>query len=157
MRRLVLLPLLLVSASGWSTAPTAASAPQLATKYTLDLATYPAARCLDGSPGAYYIRTPPPPSPLSPSSPSSPSSPPPRFYIYQEGGGFCTSLDDCLSRSNTSLGSSLPRFWPTRGNLTQWAPFMGFDADPHRNPLLHDTTQVRRCEGTSENLWSWCV
>ena len=65
----------------------------VATKYTLPLDKYPDARCLDGSPGAYYLS--PPPVANNDSS---------KFYVYQMGGGFCTDLDDCLARSRTYLG-----------------------------------------------------
>lgn len=56
------------------------------------------ALCLDGSPAAYYI---------------SKDGDPKKIYLEFEGGGWCTgsnsiseTLDDCLSRSKTNLGSS---------------------------------------------------
>ena len=56
----------------------------------------PGTHCLDGSPGAYYLRP-----PLSPSPPA--SSP---FVIFHEGGGWCYGDANCYSRSLSDLGSS---------------------------------------------------
>lgn len=52
------------------------------------------ARCLDGSPPAYYVRP--------ASAPQNAS----RFVVYFQGGGWCYTLDDCRSRSMGGLGSS---------------------------------------------------
>jgi hypothetical protein len=65
------------------------------TKTLLTDAVASGAVCLDGSPGAYYLR-----GPLNGSSSSA------GFIIYFEGGGWCASLDNCYSRSLTDLGSS---------------------------------------------------
>ena len=55
--------------------------------------------CLDGSPGAYYIR--PPLLKVSERN----------WLVYWSGdGGLCAGDPDCASRSLTSLGSS--RYWP---------------------------------------------
>ena len=106
----------------------AAIASPSARKYSLDLAKYPNARCLDGSPGAFYI--------------SLPATPSPRWYIYQRGGGFCTTLEDCETRSHTDLGSSLAAHWPAAIDLDSYAQFMGFDRNVTKNPLLSGFAHV---------------
>ena len=68
----------------------------LAQSVELPAAAFPLARCLDGSRARYYLR---------PASSKVSSS---KWYVHQEGGGFCTSLEDCVARSKTSLGSTLP-------------------------------------------------
>jgi hypothetical protein len=50
------------------------------------------ARCLDGSPPAFYI-----------SKPATPSS---NWILYFESGGWCYDTKACYERSLTSLGSS---------------------------------------------------
>jgi hypothetical protein len=59
--------------------------------YLTDAAASQGAVCLDGSPAAYYIRK---------------EAEKEKFYIFQQGGGWCNSDDDCLGRSHTPLGSS---------------------------------------------------
>ena len=55
------------------------------------LTEYVGAQCLDGTPGAYYLRT----------VPGSTD-----WMFYFEGGGWCYSEVDCLGRSHGGLGSS---------------------------------------------------
>lgn len=55
----------------------------------------PGTHCLDGSPGAYYLR-----------EPLVPPSTKPNVLIYAEGGGWCDGLANCYARSLTDLGSS---------------------------------------------------
>mmetsp|Transcript_59002 Transcript_59002/g.183183 ORF Transcript_59002/g.183183 Transcript_59002/m.183183 type:complete len:403 (+) Transcript_59002:31-1239(+) len=50
--------------------------------------------CLDGSPGAYYIR-----KPLEATGDS-------KWLIFNEGGGWCLTDENCYERSLTDLGSS---------------------------------------------------
>lgn len=50
--------------------------------------------CLDGSPGAYYIREPMTPSPTN------------GWMVFNEGGGWCNGPQNCYDRSLTGLGSS---------------------------------------------------
>ena len=65
--------------------------------YDLVLLDDPSAVCLDGSPGAYYLSV---------------GSEPEKVLLYFEGGGWCgastlsNTLESCLSRSKTNLGSS---------------------------------------------------
>ena len=57
----------------------------------------PSATCLDGSPAAFYLR-PPAAAGMAVQNHS--------FVLFMEGGGWCTSAVDCVSRTQTSLGSS---------------------------------------------------
>ena len=54
--------------------------------------------CLDGSPGAFYIRT----STADGTAPADPT----KWVIFMEGGGWASSLDESVSRIKTDLGSS---------------------------------------------------
>ena len=78
---------------------------------------------LDGSPAARYI------------SRGDPS----RWLIYQQGGGWCSSWQECEARANTSLGSS-------KGyNATSTAVMLeqGYlSNDPRTNPLFAGFTKV---------------
>ena len=62
---------------------------------------YDDAKCLDGSPGAFYFR----PSPVPDTR---------KFIIFFQGGGWCYTPEDCLKRSKTRLGSS-KSYEPTLG------------------------------------------
>jgi O-palmitoleoyl-L-serine hydrolase len=86
--------------------------------------------CLDGTPGMYYYR---------------PGENHRKWFIYHQGGGWCDSLDDCLSRSQTDLGSS--KNYPA--NFSQNDEF--FSLDPEDNPLIHDWNMVyfMYCDGNS--------
>merc|ERR1719282_458928 len=105
--------------------------PNIGVKHELDLKKYPNARCLDGTPGAYYInRT------LSPLSMN-------KFYIFKMGGDVCFTYESCLDRSNSFLGSSSSEYgWKPQMNLVGAAEVMashaGFNRDPVNNPLLWD-------------------
>ena len=61
-----------------------------------DAAAKTGAVCLDGSPAAYYLRTPVAPSPSGTVG----------WLVFMEGGGWCMGDDNCLQRSLTDLGSS---------------------------------------------------
>ena len=56
--------------------------------------------CLDGTPGGYYIRR----------------GDPARWLIFHQGGGWCSSDDNCADRAQTDLGSS--KAWPSTYNDT---------------------------------------
>lgn len=96
----------------------------------------PEAKCLDGSPPIYYIRR---------AAKGSPNATKWSFHI--QGGGWCMSLDSCLSRASTRLGSSKPSVSgdaPVRDldhiegcNNTRWcgAPMVN---DEGVNPLAYD-------------------
>jgi len=55
---------------------------------------FPLALTLDGTPGGFWWL---------------PGAASTKYVIHLQGGGWCTSLDDCFARSQTTLGSS--RFW----------------------------------------------
>ena len=98
----------------------------LAHAYSLDA--YPLAKCLDGSAARYYLRL---------------GSDPKRWLIFHEGGGFCTSINDCSQRAKSYLGSTvadaptlkLDRFY--------------FSQDAQASPFLSTATHVyiRYCDG----------
>ena len=90
------------------------------------------ARCLDGSPGAYYIR-------------KGAGSGANKWFIHHQGGGWCESYDDCLDRSKGRLGSS-KGYGPTNG--------MGggyFSPLPSENPMMYSWNSVflAYCDGGS--------
>jgi hypothetical protein len=55
------------------------------------------ARCLDGSPGGYYIRT---------HNAKGLAADPKKWIVFMQGGGWCSSDEDCAGRSAGKLGSS---------------------------------------------------
>ena len=84
--------------------PPAAAWPNETARFvSLGGGTYPLARCLDGSPSGYYIRT-----ALRAEAASS-------WLFLLDGGGICTTREDCISRSSTDLGSS--KGWPSSYNV----------------------------------------
>ena len=91
------------------------------------------ARCLDGTPGAYYIR-------------KGAGTGANKWYIHHQGGGWCESLDDCLRRSKGGLGSSTGYASTTSG--------MGggyFSPLPSVNPMMYNWNSVylQYCDGGS--------
>ena len=108
--------------------------PTMATGYFLNKTLKTDAFCLDGSGPLYYHL----PGVDSGSN---------KWYFHFEGGGCCSSLSDCFSRSQTNLGSTL-----------QDLPFRDFsDAndyfsnDESINPLMFNWNKVymRYCDGGS--------
>jgi len=90
--------------------------------------------CLDGSPGGYYFR----PAPQNSSGVN-------KWYIHHQGGGWCTSLGDCYSRSQSALGSS-----------KSYTPNMDLTGDyfstyPEQNPMMYNWNAVflMYCDGAS--------
>ena len=57
------------------------------------LSVHPMAKCLDGSPGAYYWA---PPTPGNEG----------KWIVYIQGGGWCSDVEGCAFRAKTELGSS---------------------------------------------------
>lgn len=90
------------------------------------------AMCLDGSPAAYYIQ---------PGSGDGVN----KWYIHHEGGGWCESMDDCLGRAGTNLGSS--KFCPESGDLG--GGYLSTDAK--ENPVMYNWNHVmlHYCDGAS--------
>lgn len=92
------------------------------------------AKCLDGSPPGYYFY---------PGTGTGTT----KWMIFHEGGGWCTSINDCLSRSNTIFGSTnnRPISVPISSMSTQ------FSNDPNINTLMHNWNKVFLvyCDGGS--------
>ena len=93
----------------------------------------PTARCLDGSPAAMYLRT---------GSGENAT----RFVLFFEGGGWCESLEDCLSRSKTALGSSTGY-----GATASWSQRDLLDIDCAKNPRFctWSSAYFPYCDGAS--------
>jgi hypothetical protein len=87
--------------------------------------------CLDGSPAAYYFRA---------------EAESTKFYIHQEGGGWCSSDEDCGSRSKTALGSS--KGYAASMNLGGGY----FSNDPTVSPMMFNWTKIflPYCDGGSQ-------
>jgi len=91
---------------------------------------YPEALCLDGSPGLYYLRR---------GSGGGLS----RYLIFFEGGGFCSSHEDCADRAGGYYGS-------TRGDgATRDLDHPFFTTSSTVSPLLWNWNHVfvRYCDG----------
>jgi len=90
------------------------------------------ARCLDGSPGVYYIR-------------NGIFGGAKKWHIHHQGGGWCSNLGMCSARSKTIFGSSTT--YPPR------IPLGGgyFSMNSIINPMKHDWNIVllRYCDGGS--------
>lgn len=116
--------------------PTTSSA--LYTKTTFSTSTYPDAKCLDGGPGAVYVR----PS-VTPAGAT-------KVKIFFQGGGWCTSDSDCYGRSKTDLGStaSLPA---TAADPAGYCGASFLSQDPAVNNATFDFTSVYvpYCSGDS--------
>ena len=91
------------------------------------------ARCLDGTPGAYYIR-------------KGAGTGANKWYIHHQGGGWCESLDDCLRRSKGGLGSSTG-YAPTTSGMGGGY----FSPLPSVNPMMYNWNSVylQYCDGGS--------
>jgi len=91
------------------------------------------AKCLDGSPAGFYYR-------LSPTGSSS-------WLVYFLGGAYCVTLDDCVARSHTDLGSSAN--WTSFPTDTFDAEEGLFSTDPIVNPDFHDwnMARIQYCDG----------
>jgi len=92
------------------------------------------ARCLDGSPPAYYLRR-------------GKGSGSRKWFVFFEGGGWSMSYDNSLERAKTILGSSKSY------EACETAESMKFykSANPSHNPLMHDwnVVHVRYCDTSS--------
>lgn len=94
-----------------------------------DAAAATGAVCLDGSPPAFYF---------------APGPEATKFYIHQEGGGWCAPGLNCLQRAATPLGSSK--------NYSETMVFQGgyLSNDPRQNPLMHNWSMayLKYCDGS---------
>ena len=127
------------------TAPAAEAPPPPASKLgwtttILDGAVSSGAVCLDGSAPGYHIQ-------------QTKATDPERWTMHLQGGGWCTSVQDCFGRSNAALGSS--KSYKT--DMDQiLAGYDGgahgvFSSDPAVNPDFHNHTKayIRYCDGAS--------
>jgi len=90
------------------------------------------AACLDGSAPAYYIR---------PGTGTGAN----KWLLFHEGGGWCNSLNDCLGRSKTVLGSS--KTYPPTSNENGGY----FSTSATENPLMYNwnVVYIKYCDGAS--------
>ena len=92
---------------------------------------HPSAKCLDGSPPAYYFR----PGQVA------------RWHIHFEGGGWCYSIPACYHRSFERLGSSRDySLCVEEGVMKDY-----LSDDPIQNPLMAQWNHVlvKYCDGAS--------
>jgi hypothetical protein len=94
------------------------------------------AACLDGSTPTYYVM----------------KGDPSKFYLHMEGGGWCSSLDDCAQRASTSTGSS-KYDGPTTdlaGLVSGWGAWY-LSNETSCNPMMASWTKVlvSYCDGAS--------
>lgn len=97
------------------------------------------AACLDGTPPAYWF--------LEGAEKS-------KYYVNFEGGGWCTSLDDCYGRAYTSRRKGSSNGLPDPFNLEQLQDAWGnwyYSNQSRYNPLMHNWSKVEvlYCDGAS--------
>ena len=118
--------------------------------FKLDRSKFSMARCLDGSMGAFWVN-------------NGWGSGSDKWIVHLEGGGWCTSLNECYGRAQSfqfdSLGSSLG--WVSQADCDDssvWAQpcnsggHQGFSStDPNINPLNYNWNKVYvgYCDGAS--------
>jgi hypothetical protein len=128
-------------------APTAAPTTNL---HSIDLEKYPFAKCLDGTPGAFYFW------------PATNSAANKKWVIHHVCGGWCapdvpdtqgSTVDSCYHRSFTNMGSSANNFYPATAPVgwTPWGPQEMLLSDPAQNSKMHDWNKVALvyCDGGS--------
>ncbi|KAJ1417801.1 Pectinacetylesterase-domain-containing protein [Ochromonadaceae sp. CCMP2298] len=93
-----------------------------------------AARCLDGTSPAYYIR-------------KGSGNGREKWVVFFEGGGWCMDLEQCFLRSKMRLGSSAS--YPPTATRSMFGHYLSQSAII--NPMMHDwnTVYVRYCDGAS--------
>ena len=98
----------------------------------LTLLSDPEARCLDGTPGGFYLFR---------------NASDTRWVVFLQGGGWCYSLKECVGRAGTDLGSS--KNWSATVMKDDEAPGL-FDNDPSVNPFwAFNKVYVMYCDGGS--------
>lgn len=103
-------------------------------KMMLSLVPSNMAKCLDGSPPGFYFY---------PGTGSGTT----KWMIFHEGGGWCTSINDCLSRSTTIFGST--KYRPLEVSI--YSMDAQFSTDPSVNMLMYNWNKVFLvyCDGGS--------
>jgi hypothetical protein len=100
------------------------------------LSDFKEARCLDGSPGAFYWR------------PALASSGSGKFAIFLEGGGLCAHNSSCTGRSHTGLGSSTS--YPKTADVEAEGSVLSSNAT--ENPYWdYNSVFVKYCSG---DMWA---
>lgn len=104
----------------------------------------PGAVCLDGSPGAYYYR-------------AGFGDGARKWYVHFEGGGWCTTLEECAGRAKEMLGSS--KTYPDQQVPYQDRGYFNastiqatyFSTDRTVNPQMYNWNSafLRYCDGQS--------
>merc|ERR1719313_2461657 len=91
-----------------------------------------AAKCLDGTPAVYYHR-------------KGTGTGANKWFLHQQGGGWCYDLNGCVGRSKGSLGST--KADPATRSLDGGY----FSVDPKQNPLMYNwnAVELRYCDGAS--------
>jgi O-palmitoleoyl-L-serine hydrolase len=89
----------------------------------LDVQKYPKARCLDGSPGAFYKN-------LNPELQFNGT-----WVIMLQGGGECIDENSCKARSTTALGSS-------KAMAKNFYFTYGIQDTQHRNPYFNNASYI---------------
>jgi len=90
------------------------------------------AKCLDGTPALYYHR-------------KGTGTGANKWFLHQQGGGWCYSPRDCVARAKGALGS-------TKNNKGTSSLDGGyFSMDPNENPLMFNwnAVELRYCDGAS--------
>ena len=90
------------------------------------------AKYLDGTPALYYHR-------------KGTGTGANKWFLHQQGGGWCYDLDSCVSKSNGSLGS-------TKADKNSSSLNSGYTSlDPKINPLMYNwnSVEIRYCDGAS--------
>ena len=112
---------------------TSSTASDLCTEHDAHLhyVSSPSAKCIDGSPPAYYFRR----------------GKVPRWHIHFEGGGWCYSIPACYERSFEQLGSSIT--YPKCVHEKHMKDYLSQDSA--HNPLMANWNHVlvKYCDGAS--------
>jgi len=90
------------------------------------------AKCLDGTPPVYYHR-------------KGTGSGANKWFLHQQGGGWCYDLNSCVGRAGGSLGSTKA----DRQNSSLNGGY--FSTDQAQNPLMYNwnAVKLRYCDGAS--------
>lgn len=90
------------------------------------------AKCLDGTPPVYYH---------TPGWGDGAD----KWFVHQQGGGWCYTIEECVSRSKGSLGST------SKDPQTRTLNGGYFDYDNKSNPLMWNWNkiEIRYCDGAS--------
>lgn len=90
------------------------------------------AKCLDGTPALYYHR-------------KGTGSGANKWFLHQQGGGWCYDLGGCVGRAKGALGS-------TKADKPTSSLNSGYTSlDPKQNPLMYNwnAVELRYCDGAS--------